>query len=75
VAEGVVGMGLENVRWPVPTLPGDRLRVTITILAMRVSNSRPTKGIIRYQSQTFNQRGEVAMEMVASVMVARRPAA
>jgi acyl dehydratase len=72
VAEGVVGMGLETVRWPVPTLPGDRLRIVITILAMRISVSRPTKGIIRYQVETFNQRDERAMEMVTSVMVPRR---
>lgn len=72
VAEGVVGMGLENVRWPVPTLPGDRLRIVITILAMRVSASRPTKGIIRYQVETLNQRDELAMEMVTSVMVPRQ---
>ncbi len=75
VAGGVAGMGLENVRWPVPTRPGDHLRIVITILAMRVSNSRPDKGIIRYQVETFNQRDELAMEMVTSVMVPRRAAA
>lgn len=73
VADGVVGMGLESVRWPIPTRPGDALRITITILAMRASTSRPDKGIIKYKVETFNQRGELAMEMITSVMVPRRP--
>lgn len=72
VAEGVVGMGLESVRWPVPTRPGDALRIVITILAMRASTSRPDKGIIKYKVETFNQRDELAMEMITSVMVPRR---
>lgn len=70
---GVVGMGLESVRWPVPTYPGDSIRIVIIILAMRPSNSRPDKGIIKYKVETFNQRDELAMEMMTSVMVPRRP--
>lgn len=73
MAGGVVGMGLENVRWPIPTRPGDSLSIIITILSMRPSASRPSKGIINYRVETFNQRNELAMEMVTSVIVPRRP--
>lgn len=69
---GVVGIGLESVRWPVPTYPGDRIRIVITILTMRASTSRPDKGIIKYKVETFNQRDELAMEMITSVMVPRK---
>lgn len=73
IADGVVGMGLDNVRWPNPTLPGDSLSMVLTILAMRPSGSRPNKGIISYKAETFNQHGELAMEMTATVIVSRRP--
>lgn len=70
---GVVGMGLESVRWPIPTRPGDELHIVVTVLEMRESKTRPDKGIIKYKVETFNQRGELAMEMLTSVMVPRRP--
>jgi acyl dehydratase len=69
---GVVGMGLEKVRWPNPTLPGDSLKMVLTILSMRESTSRSGKGIITYKAETFNQRGGLAMEMTAAVIVSRR---
>lgn len=72
VPGGVVGMGLESVRWPRPTRPGDSIRVTVTVLDKRLSASRPDKGIIKYKVETFNQSDELVMEMVTSVIVSRR---
>ncbi|MFW0778130.1 MAG: MaoC family dehydratase [Rickettsiales bacterium] len=72
LAGGLVGMGVESVRWPRPTLPGDKLRLLITILDMRESKSKPDKGIIKYKVETFNQRDELVMEMVTAVIATRR---
>jgi acyl dehydratase len=72
VAGGLVGMGLESVKWPRPVLPGDSLRIVITILEKRVSNSRPDRGVVRYKVETFNQKDEKVMEMVTAVIAPRR---
>ena len=72
VANGLVGMGLENVRWPMPTRPGDTLRIVVTVMQKRLSNSRPDKGIVKYKVETFNQRDELVMEMKTAVLVPRR---
>lgn len=72
-AGGVVGMGLESVRWPKAVRPGDRIWITVTIVEMRPSNSKPDKGIIKYRVETYNQKNELVMEMLTSVMVPRRP--
>ncbi len=72
VANGLVGMGLESVRWPRPTFPGDSLRIMITVIDKRPSTSRPDKGIVKYKVETFNQRNEMAMEMETAVIVPRR---
>ncbi len=72
LAGGLVGMGVESVRWPRPTLPGDKLRLLITILDMRESKSKPDKGIIKYKVETFNQHDELVMEMVTAVIATRR---
>ncbi|MGE0753667.1 MAG: MaoC/PaaZ C-terminal domain-containing protein [Alphaproteobacteria bacterium] len=68
MAGGLIGIGLENVRWPRPTLPGDRLRTVITILEKRKSASRKGRGLIKYKAETFNQRDELAMELTITVI-------
>jgi acyl dehydratase len=72
VAGGLIGMGLKNVRWPRPTMPGDTLRIVVTILGKRLSASKPGKGIVEYKVETINQRGELAMEMETAVNVPLR---
>jgi len=69
VAGGLLGLGVENLRWPRPTMPGDTLRIVITILEKRLSNSKPGKGIIKYRLETLNQKDELMMEMVTAVIV------
>ena len=70
--EGIIGMGLEQVRWPRPVFPGDTLHIEITILEMRLSASRPNRGVAKYQLQTFNQKNELVMEMVTAVLMPRK---
>jgi acyl dehydratase len=40
----IVGLGIDEVRMPKPVLAGDRVRVRVTITAMRPSESRPRQG-------------------------------
>ncbi len=73
VSGGLIGVGIENIRWPRPTLPGDSLHVVVTVLEKRLSKSQSGKGIIRYKVETFNQRDELAMEMTTTVIVPAPP--
>ena len=58
---GMIGAGVEEIRWTEPVRPGDTLRTEAEILDVRRSKSRPTYGIIRSQTTTFNQRDQVVM--------------
>jgi len=71
-AEGAIGLGVDELRWPNAARPGDVLTVETEILELRASRSRPGHGIIRLRNLTTNQRGEVAQTMLASAMVPRR---
>lgn len=71
--EGIIGMGLESVRWPHPVYPGDTLHITITILEMRHSASRAGRGVVKYRLTTFNQHDVPVMEMVTTVLMPLRP--
>src|SRR5438067_13517087 len=71
-AEGAIGLGVDELRWPNAVRPGDVLTVDTEILELRLSRSRPGHGIIRLRNVTANQRGEVVQTMLASAMVPRR---
>jgi acyl dehydratase len=70
---GTIGLGFEGMRWPIPVLPGDELRIETEVLEMRPSKSRPDRGLMKMQTRTFNQNGEVVQELIANAMVPRRP--
>jgi acyl dehydratase len=71
-AEGAIGLGVNELRWPNAVRPGDVLRVETEILDQRPSRSKPNYGIIRLRNVTTNQRGEIVQTMTANAMVPRR---
>ena len=73
-AGGSIGLGFESLRWPIPVLPGDELRIESEVLEVPPSRSRPDRGLLKMRTQTFNQNREVVQEIVANGMVPRRPA-
>ena len=73
-AGGTVGLGFDNLRWPIPVYPGDELRIESEVLEVRPSKSRPDRGLIKTRTQTLNQHGQVVQELIANAMVPRRPA-
>jgi len=56
IAGGLVGAGLDELRWPRPVRPGDELHLESEVIAVRPSSSRPGQGIIKMRTTTFNQR-------------------
>lgn len=71
-AEGAIGLGVDELRWPNPVRPGDLLRVETEIVDLRESRSKPNYGIIRLRNTTKNQRDEVVQTMTASALVRKR---
>jgi acyl dehydratase len=71
-AEGAIGLGVDELRWPNPVRPGDLLRVETEIVDLRISRSKPSHGIVRLRNVTKNQRDEVVQTMSAAALVPRR---
>ncbi len=71
-AEGAIGLGVDELRWPNPVRPGDTLQVETEIVDVRPSKSKPKNGIIRIRNVTTNQRGEIVQTMFASALVPKR---
>jgi acyl dehydratase len=72
-AEGAIGLGVDELRWPNAVRPGDELHVETEIADLRESRSKPNHGIVRIRNITKNQRDEIVQTMFASALVPRRP--
>jgi acyl dehydratase len=70
---GLIGLGVDQIRWPRPVRPGDVLRVESEVLEVRESKSNPERGIVKVRNTTLNQDGEPVMIQVANLIVPRRP--
>jgi acyl dehydratase len=70
-AEGAIGLGVDELRWPNAVRPDDVLEVETEIVDLRLSRSKPSHGIVRLRNVTTNQRGEIAQTMAASALVLR----
>jgi acyl dehydratase len=71
-AEGAIGLGVDELRWPNPVRPGDTLQVETEIVDSRESKSKPSHGIIRLRNVTANQRGEIVQTMFANALVPKK---
>ncbi|HET7851024.1 MAG TPA: MaoC family dehydratase [Pseudolabrys sp.] len=72
LAGGIVGGSLDELRWPKPVRPGDRLRIECEILEVIPSKSRPEQGRVKMRTTTFNQHDEPVQMIVANLIVPRR---
>jgi acyl dehydratase len=72
LAGGVIGAGVEEMRWPRPVRPGDRLRLESEVLEVRPSRSRPEQGIAKVRTTTLNQNNEAVQLMTSNLVVQRR---
>ena len=71
-AGGVIGLGVDELRWPAVVKPNDILQVETEIVRLRKSRSKPRYGIVRICNVTTNQRGEVVQTMTTATLVLRR---
>ena len=70
---GAVGLGVDELRWPVAVRPGDTLQLQTEIMDARPSRSKPQHGIVRIHNVMTNERGDVVLTYSANALVQRRP--
>jgi len=72
IAGGMLGAGVEEMRWTAPVRPGDSLRTEAEILTVRHSRSRPEYGVVRSRTTVFNQRDELVMRSIVTFLAPLR---
>ncbi len=72
IAGGIIGLAVDELRWPTSVRAGDDLQVDTEILAARLSGSRPGQGILRIRNVTRNQRDQIVQSFTATAMLPTR---
>jgi acyl dehydratase len=73
VSGGMIGAGVEEMRWTEPVRPGDTLRTEIEVVGVRHSTSRKAYGIVRTRTLAYNQRNEVVMRSTVNFLAPVKP--
>lgn len=65
----IASPGVDNIRWLKPVWPGDTLRIRVTIVEAKRSQSKPDRGMIRAVLETFNQHGDLVLSLTPMSLV------
>ena len=71
-ANGLIGAGFDELKWPRPVRPGDELRIEVEVLEIRPTKSRPDIGFVKFRLTTLNQKDEPVQIGVCNLVVPRR---
>ena len=65
---GMIGAGVEEMRWTEPVRPNDTIRTEIEVVGVRTSQSRKNYGIVRTRTLAYNQRNEVVLRSTVNFL-------
>jgi acyl dehydratase len=64
--------GIDELRWPIPLRPGDRVYLRTTILQARPSRTKPDRGVIHTRAELIQQDEQAVLQLVAVNLLRRR---
>jgi acyl dehydratase len=69
----IANLGMNKVEFPKPVFHGDTIRARSIVRSVRASKSRPNAGVVEFEHQAFNQRGEMVATCLRAAFMMRRP--
>jgi len=70
---GMIGAGVEEMRWTEPVRPNDTIRTEIEVVGVRHSTSRPDFGIVRTRTLAYNQNNVVVLRSTVNFLAPLKP--
>ena len=67
-----VGLGFEDLSWPRPVRPGQRLNAFMTLLESRESRSRPDWGVARWRAELTDDEDNLVLRFHPALLM-RKP--
>jgi acyl dehydratase len=72
VSGGMIGAGVDEMRWTEPVRPGDKLRTEIEVVGVRIARSRPEYGIVTTTTHCYNQHNKAVLRATVNFLAPRR---
>ncbi len=69
----IIGIGIDELRWTAPVLPGDTLYARSEVTEKTPWPGGKPRSIVRVRNETVNQNGVVVMTHVANTIVPTKP--
>ena len=73
VSQSIAGLGFDQLEVHRPAYAGDTLHCTTVCDSVRLSKSKPDRGIVVSHGKLYNQRNELVFSIKSKYMVARDP--
>ncbi len=67
------GPGVDELRWLRPVRPDDVLRLRVTVVDTKASNSKPDRGLVRTLAELLDENGEPVFRATVLNFLLRRP--
>ncbi len=65
---GMIGAGVEEMRWTEPVRPGDTIRTEIEVVGVRQSATRTDYGVVRTRTHAYNQDNKVVLRSTVNFL-------
>lgn len=72
---GIIGTGVESIKWHRPVRPGDVLTLRIEVVETREMRSRPGMGLARFRVETLDAAGQPVQTLETQLLVPTRAGA
>jgi acyl dehydratase len=70
----IANLGFESVAFPKPVFHGDTIHAETEVIAARLSQKRPTAGIVTFEHRAYNQHGELVARCRRAALMHRQSA-
>ena len=68
----LIGLQIDEIRFPRPVFPGDSVTAEMEIVEKRVSKSRPDTGFLKGRTVTSNQHGQDVLSQIWTILMPLR---
>ena len=68
----IASLGYDEVRFLEPVRPGDSVHLRLDWVSRRLSRSKPDRGVVTVLLSLINQRGDVVMRHLDTILTRRR---
>lgn len=68
----IASPGMENVKWLKPMRPGDTIRAAAEVVDVKVSTTKPDRGVVIMDHPCWNQNDELILNLRCAHMLRRR---